>query len=464
MDVNTELLFAACRTANLDLLRRSLDAGADVNGRDAMADSPLHVIVAASQDESRPWREALALLVSGGADLERENGFCMTPLALAAGDGNRAAVLALVECGAQVASSERALHGAAQAGHADLVRLLCRRGSPVDLADSKGRTALVKALLSRKAAAAMALLELGANSRPVKTDQRNTSLLALAVATGDLPLFEKLCRSAGLAEIAEAFEHVCSDPLPDDPPADTAGAPESATRTRMAQVLLDHGADPDGTKDDGSTILMSAAFFGRGLLADLLIEQGAQVNRAAGDGRTALMGAARKGHANVVKVLLAAGAEANLVDAEGSSALAEASRKGHAEVVTVLEAAGANPADLQVSEQEERENLGKAKASSTSLAAQDTLKDLLSRCDEEAQLLRCQSPDEELPSDDGEGLVPMLLESLSIYLEQVDPTVRTELEAYAQALGHERLSDLLEERFRKTHAGGKGKIRPKPHA
>jgi ankyrin repeat protein len=57
---------------------------------------------------------------------------------------------------------------------------------------------------------------------------------------------------------------------------------------RLIALLLDHGADPDGTGPEGLTPLMLAAMLDCVELVHLLLERGASLDLALADGSTAL--------------------------------------------------------------------------------------------------------------------------------------------------------------------------------
>jgi ankyrin repeat protein len=70
-------------------------------------------------------------------------------------------------------------------------------------------------------------------------------------------------------------------------------------------LLLDHGADPDGTGPEGLTALMLAAMLDRVELVALLLERGASLELALADGSTALSTALRVDAHCAAQLLLA---------------------------------------------------------------------------------------------------------------------------------------------------------------
>ena len=109
------------------------------------------------------------------------------------------------------------------------------------------------------------------------------------------------------------------------------------------QALLDAGANPDATRDDGTTALMAAAVKGYPEVAKALLAAGANPNAARDDGFTVLMWATQEGRPEIAKMLLAAGANPNAARDSGWTALAAATLKRYPEIAKMLLAAGANP-------------------------------------------------------------------------------------------------------------------------
>jgi ankyrin repeat protein len=77
----------------------------------------------------------------------------------------------------------------------------------------------------------------------------------------------------------------------------------------IAQLLLDHGANPDGQNEDGKTSLHFASQYGHVTVAQLLLARGANVNAQAMNLQTPLH---RAGSVEVAKVLLEHGADLHI--------------------------------------------------------------------------------------------------------------------------------------------------------
>ena len=113
--------------------------------------------------------------------------------------------------------------------------------------------------------------------------------------------------------------------------------------SKMVQILLKGGADPNIQKEDGQSALMSASQSGHSEVIQILLKEGADPNIQKKDGRTALMSASANDHSDMVQILLEGGADPNIRKKDGLTALMHASHNGHSEVVQILLKGGADP-------------------------------------------------------------------------------------------------------------------------
>ncbi|MGE3189536.1 MAG: ankyrin repeat domain-containing protein [Vicinamibacterales bacterium] len=284
-----------------------------------------------------------------------------TPLVDAVRADDAAAVVALIEQGADVNAAEpdgaTALHWAAYLDQADVVTRLLDAGAeagvandlavtPLHLAAANGNLAIVRALLAhgadpdaateagvtplmeaaRRGSAAVAgeLLAKGADVNARESSRGQTALMW--AAAGRHP-----------AVVRVLLEH-----RPD------VGA---RTKTRELTVMLDQGPrrtvktsvqDARPIERGGSTALLFAAQEGATESAKLLLAAGADVNDTAADGRSALVLAAFSGHGEVARALLDAGADPD-ADGAGYTALHAAALRGDVATVKALLARGADP-------------------------------------------------------------------------------------------------------------------------
>jgi ankyrin repeat protein len=150
------LLAIAARAGSLDVMRYLISAGADVNARTPVGETPLMLAAffsdAAEQATGRSGDErhekAVRLLVTSGADLENlPNHY--TPLSYAAYQGKQHMVTYLLERGARVNGDARdgityintALMMAAIQGHEAIARVLLRAGADANVRVVGGHTA-----------------------------------------------------------------------------------------------------------------------------------------------------------------------------------------------------------------------------------------------------------------------------------------------------------------------------------
>jgi ankyrin repeat protein len=156
----TPLLLVARETGNLEMARRLLDAGADVNARDRFDSTPLEL------SAWRGFRDVVDLLLDRDAALPTDSGVVAEGLTGAATRGldrlfgllsARARDLNLPnENGGTI------LHSAAAGGSAVIVGILVDRGLDVNASDRYGRTPLHYAAENGRTAAVRQLLAHGA--------------------------------------------------------------------------------------------------------------------------------------------------------------------------------------------------------------------------------------------------------------------------------------------------------------
>jgi ankyrin repeat protein len=128
-------------------------------------------------------------------------------------------------------------------------------------------------------------------------------------------------------------------------------------RTEAASVLVKRGADVNRPNKHGFTALVFASFTGPTILAmagrstelsiqasdgqvemvRLLLDAGADPSASTDDGFTALMAASGEGYAEIVRLLLQSGADVTAQNKRGSTALRLASQENHLEVIEILQ-------------------------------------------------------------------------------------------------------------------------------
>ncbi len=318
-------------------------------------------------------------LVRGGADVNAVNRYGVTPLSLAAGNGNARLLDLLIKSGANPGTADAALREgrtlvmmAARTGNADAVKLLAANGGVVNAAESRtGTTALMWAAAENRAGAVRALVAAGAdvNARSKVTAYPHTppGVIGDALEEGYSYVGQTVLPHGGWTALMYAARQGALDSAnalveshadvniadPDGTPAITFAIING--HYDVATLLADKGADVNLADRTGATPLYSAVdmhtlvtSFGRPELpraitdgsvgaAKMLIAHGANVNAPlktkvlkrtyqAGDGRlaegaTPLMRAAKSNDVVMMKLLIAAGADLDRANAAGETAL-----------------------------------------------------------------------------------------------------------------------------------------------
>ena len=149
------ILAIAARAGSLEVMRYLISAGADLNGRTPVGETPLMLAAffvdpaeQATGREGERHEAAVRMLVTAGAELENLPHH-YTPLSYAAYQGKQRIVRYLVERGAKVNGDARngvtyintALMMAAIQGHEAVVRMLLQVGADADVRVAGGHTA-----------------------------------------------------------------------------------------------------------------------------------------------------------------------------------------------------------------------------------------------------------------------------------------------------------------------------------
>jgi cytohesin len=280
----------------------------------------------------------------------------------AAQDGDLATALRLLGDDPYLVKSREeykltALHRAAAAGHADLVKALLDRSAQVDARDYGGGTALHSAAAHGHVNAAAALLDKGAD--PSAPDEEGLTPLHLAARNGHeavaalllarkadpnargkftgMPLHEAaehghralvelLLAHGGLANARSGGSHTAFTPW---------HAAKQAGYDAIAELLLTHGGRDKAAQ--AISIHRAAEFGYLGRLKVLLKEDPALISsRDYLYRRTPLHFAAEHGHRQATELLLAAGADLGAQDKNGDTPLDRAEATGNAEIVELL--------------------------------------------------------------------------------------------------------------------------------
>lgn len=265
--------------------------------------TPLHLSAVRGQTQ------LVQILLDAGAKVDSLNEEHETPLFAAAMAGHANVVEMLLKAGAQVNHQGRGIHGAtaldhaARNGHKQVVALLLDHG-----ADANGERALERSIESSAAtgefSTARLLLDRGA-------DPNRGYAMFSAAAHAPVELLRRMLELGGDPN-GQAFY---GDVL--------ARAADNLDNTKL---LVEHGADVNGSLQNGYRPLHRAAEIGNVQTVEFLISQGADVNVVKSDGARPVDLAVARGHTAVVALLLAKGATPNFTTFVATGNVAEVKR------------------------------------------------------------------------------------------------------------------------------------------
>lgn len=329
-------LMTAARVGHAGVVRRLLRAGADPAAVEAVrGQTALMWAVAEGHTEAA----GVLLEIGGGATVRSANGF--TPLLFAAQQGNVEVARLLLAAGADIEESApdgiggdtnaralfkegteaSALMVAIDSGQADVARLLVERGADPNH-DGTGRTPLHSAVQHEMPDVVAALLAAGADpngrlekplpfvSRRIRQDNGLTPTTAgstaflLAASFGDVASM-RLLVDAGADPFLTTDDGTTA--LMVAAGADyVEGADKYGVRSYPAyyetlqqralaatKLCLELGLDVNAVNDFGQTPLHGAVYMGGTVIAPYLVEQGAEMDVINGRGQTPWMIAAR---------------------------------------------------------------------------------------------------------------------------------------------------------------------------
>jgi uncharacterized protein len=260
----------AAMKQNREAIRSLLRQKADVNAPQVDGTTALHWAVRLDDLDTAD------LLIRAGARVSAANREGVTPLQLAALNGNAAMIEKLVKAGADPnaplsASGDTALMLAARTGTTDAIKILLETGANVNAKESwGGTTPLMFAAAERHPAAVRMLIERGADV------SARSNFVAAANGRG----FEG--RTPSMPQTGQGVEEFASGWLTPLMFAAREGDLESA------RLLVAAGADVNAIAADGKDALGLAVFNGNYDLASYLVDNKSKVNQADTQGFTPL--------------------------------------------------------------------------------------------------------------------------------------------------------------------------------
>ena len=306
--------------------------------------------------------------LEAGVDVNGKNKSGQTALHVAAKAGQVDAVAALLEAKADVAAADKsqktALHYAAQKGHKATTALLLEKGAPINAKDEKNKTPLDYAVSKKRAEIVELLRAKGGKTAKELLAAEN---IFAAAEVGDVESIKKLL--AGGAEVngknkggytalhlaAKRGQAAAAAALL-EAKADIGLASKSGKTALhyvayyngnldLAKLLLDAGTNPNVLDKRKKTPLDYAVSRKNDELVELLLAKGARTGKEL-RAETDVHYAAANGYADAVKRFIENGGDVNAGDKGGYTALQYAAYNGYIEVVRVLVE---NKADVNVS-------------------------------------------------------------------------------------------------------------------
>lgn len=277
-------ILAAVRQGDPAAVRALIDRKVDVNAADVDSTTALHWAV------YRDSLEIVDLLIGAGATAKTANRYGVTPISLAATNGNAAMIRRLLAAGADPNAAspggETVLMSAARTGNVDALRVLLEVGADVNARENtRGQTALMWAAAQGNAKAITLLIEKGA-----AVDARSHGPTQPKVGRGSASTYQDTPEPDG--------DRVAAAAIPRESQLNSATSRDYRRPGRIdaytpllfavraghldaVGALLDGGANVNDAAPDGTSALVIAAINAHWELGALLLDRGADPNAAA---------------------------------------------------------------------------------------------------------------------------------------------------------------------------------------
>ncbi len=351
-------LMDAVQMKRTDIIAILLNAHAQPDVADKFGQSPLEIAAYLA------FKPGLDLLLQAGANPNHQADGNVTPLHYAVAKGFKAGIEELIKYHANpninawggrnveinsytveiLKANGTPLHSATALGFSAAAEALLAGGADVNAVNSSKATPLHIAVTFRQPAIAKLLLEKKANVNA--QSEGGTTPLMQAAAKADLEFVKLLLSNHANPKLANNSQSTALHQI--------AGASAAIDSTNILNLLLDAGADPNATDNQGRTPLLSINFVNVNApitpaqheFISLLLKRGANPDAADNEGLTLLMIAARHADLGLTQLLLSHKADPNLRHHSQLTALhflvSEASRfAGSAKVAAALLDAGA---------------------------------------------------------------------------------------------------------------------------
>jgi ankyrin repeat protein len=329
-NIGSTPLHLACDYFSPKIIFLLLDSGALCNTARDEGRTPLHL--AALKDKNGT---VIRRMINAGADVNAKDKYGWTPLSCASRNGHLDVVIALMGAGADLNAKTNdgwtLLHFASYSGHMDIVTALINIGAELNAKDVDGDTPLHLASYNGHTDVAIALINAGADVNAKTNDGYKPLHIASKEGHTD---FAKALINAG-ADVNEKDAYSWT-------PLHTASWYGHAdVKTALINALINAGADVNAKTNDGDTPLLIACKLGHTDFATALINAGADVNAKNDNGDTPLHETCRNKHTDVVTALINASADLNVKNNNSDTPLNIALKYDMTSVAKILREAGA---------------------------------------------------------------------------------------------------------------------------
>lgn len=300
------------------------------------------------------------LLDENPALLNAENDNRMTPLNIAALNGQTAIAVELLNRGADITigdvDNSQPIHCAAIGGHIDVAELFLSKGVDIDVRDNNGATPLIFASSYGQLKMAEYLIEQGADINGGNNNhltplfyaagsgnrdivefliERGADIEAKMIG-GDTPLH--IAAARGRTDVCELLTLRGADIHVQNNRGETPlHSAVISCSLNTVKILCEHGAYIDAVDEEGMTSLHLAVARGKTEMVKCFLSQDAALNSKENQyARTELHTAAIKGYTDIVNLLIEAGAEATVNDNENKTPFDYALYHGFSKIAEIL--------------------------------------------------------------------------------------------------------------------------------